>query len=131
MAMRKYHLFNLSVVVCCFSLTISAQKQLSDSLIRAGVRLYDEGKYNEAISMYRQVDENDSNYVWMLGELSMTFLQTQDYDSVIYYASAGLENPSPYRQILMRNMGTAYLAAGNREKSVEVYNDAIRLYPYS
>ncbi len=121
----------LSVVVCCFSLTISAQEQVSDTLIRAGVRLYDEGKYSDAISMFRQVDENDSNYVWMLTELSMTFLQTQDYDSAIYYASAGLQFPSPYRQNLMRNMGTAYLAAGNPGKSVEVYNEAIRLYPYS
>ena len=61
--MRKYHLFYLSVVVCCFSLTISAQEQVSDTLIREGVKLYDEGKYNDAISLYRQVDENDSNYV--------------------------------------------------------------------
>ncbi|MDX9772911.1 MAG: tetratricopeptide repeat protein [Bacteroidales bacterium] len=129
--MRKFILLFLSVAVYCMSLTVGAQEQVSETLIREGVKLYDEGKYNDAISLYRQVDENDSNYVWMLTELSMTFLQTQDYDSAIYYADKGLQFPSPQRQSLMRNKGTAYLAAGNADKSIEVYKEAIRLYPYS
>ena len=129
--MRKSLLLFLSVVVYCLSLKVSAQEQVSETLIREGVKLYDEGKYDEAINLFRQVNENDSNYVWMLTELSLTFLQTHDYDSVIYYAGKGLQFPSPQRQNLMRNMGTAWLAAGDPAKSLEVYDEAIRLYPWS
>ena len=129
--MRKSLLIVLSVVVYCLSLTVSAQEQVSETLIREGVKLYDEGKYDDAIALFRQVDENDSNYVWMLTELSLTYLQTKDYDSAIFYAGKGLQLPSPQRQNLMRNMGTAWLAAGNTAKSLEVYDEAIRLYPWS
>ncbi|MEZ4998872.1 MAG: tetratricopeptide repeat protein [Bacteroidales bacterium] len=116
---------------CCLGMTVNAQEKVSETLIRDGVKLYDEGKYDDAISLFRQVDENDSNYVWMLTELSLTFLQTQNYDSAIWYAEKGLQFPSPQRQNLMRNMGTAWLAAGNTAKSLEVYNEAISLYPWS
>lgn len=129
--MRKSFSMFFYVVTYCLCLTVSAQEQVSETLIREGVKLYDEGKYNDAINLFRQVDENDSNYVWMLAELSMTFLQTKEYDSAIFYASRGLEIPSPQRQGLMRNMGTAYLAAGNPQKSLEIYNEAIKHYPYS
>jgi hypothetical protein len=63
---------------------VNAQEKVSETIIRDGVKLYDEGKYDDAISLFRQVDENDSNYVWMLTELSLTFLQTQNYDSFPY-----------------------------------------------
>jgi antitoxin component YwqK of YwqJK toxin-antitoxin module/outer membrane protein assembly factor BamD (BamD/ComL family) len=129
--MRKSIILSLSVVVYCLTLTVSAQEQASETLIKDGVKLYDEGKYEDAIGLYRQVSENDSNWVWMLSELSLTFLQTKEYDSAIFYAGKGLMVPSSNKQHLMRTLGTAYLAAGDAEKSLEVYNEAIKLYPYS
>ncbi len=66
-----------SVFYCCLGMMVNAQEKVSETIIRDGVKLYDEGKYDDAISLFRQVDENDSNYVWMLTELSLTFLQTR------------------------------------------------------
>jgi len=121
------------LLVSCYGLgfTVRAQEKSSETFIEEGVSLYDEGKYQEAIDSYKQVNENDSNYVWMLSELCMTFLQTQNYDSAIYYADKGLQFPSSLRQHLMRSKGTAYDAAGQHDKCIEVYTEATRLYPYS
>jgi len=129
--MRKSLLLFITVASFCLCTTVIAQEPVSETLIREGVKLYDEDNYQEAIKLFRQVNENDSNYVWMLSELSMTFIQTKDYDSAIYYAEKGLQVPSGLKQHLMRSLGTAYDGAGHPDKSIEVYKEAIRLYPFS
>src|SRR5674476_456189 len=110
--MRKSLLLLFFVASCCISLTVVAQEPVSETIIKDGIKLYDEGKYQDAIKLFGQVNENDSNYVWMLSELCLAFLQTKDYDSAIYYAEKGLQFPSGLKQHLMRSLGTAYDGEG-------------------
>jgi uncharacterized protein len=113
------------------SLTSFGQRPSSSEIIHQGIKLYGEGKYAEAIQHYRMVHENDSNYTWMLAELAMTFIQTEQYDSAIYYANKGLAEPSNNRQHMMRTLGTVYDMLDQPQKSIEIYTEAISLYPYS
>ncbi|MFW5708181.1 MAG: tetratricopeptide repeat protein [Bacteroidota bacterium] len=108
-----------------------AQRPTSEELIKEGIRLYGEGDYEKAIETYRLVHENDSNYTWMLGELALTFIQTGDYDSTVYYANKALAEPTNQRQHLLRTKGTALDQMGETDKAIETYLEAIRSYPYA
>lgn len=111
--------------------TLFAQQEPSESIIRKGISLYGQGRYKEAISTYKMVHENDSNYTMMLAELAMTYLQTEQPDSAIYYANLGLSLDNKQRQHLMRTKGTAFDIANKPDSAISVYKKAIERYPYS
>lgn len=126
--MRKVFLF-LSISIS--GLMALSQPFASEDVIRKGVALYGEEKYTEAINVYQQVHENDPNYTWMLAELALTYLKTEQYDSVIFFAQKGLDLPTNSRQHLMRSMGTAYDFMDLPEKTIEIYTQAIEKFPYA
>lgn len=109
----------------------TAQQTPSEQIIKKGISLFDEEKYEEALKMYRLVHENDSNYTFMLAEMAMCYLQMEKYDSAIIVADKGLAIPNSNQQHMMRTKGTAYDYSNRPEKAIEVYNQAITRYPYS
>lgn len=121
-------LIALLLVLCLYS---SAQEQTSEDIIKKGVELFDEDKLDEALKMYKLVQENDSNYNYMLTEMALCYLQMEKYDSAIIIANKALAEPSRFRQHLLKTKGTSYDYSGQPDKAIEIYNEAIKSYPYS
>src|ERR1044072_1758973 len=69
----------------CFSSCVFSQDtKKAKSLIEQGIQLHDAGKYSNAISMYKQALEANSNDVSALYEMSYTYYISKNYDSSIF-----------------------------------------------
>ena len=123
-------LFFILSLLLAYTQLVSAQRETSEEIIQKGIQLHDDEKYQEAIQLYRRVNENDSNYVRMLSELALSYLQMEMYDSAVVIAEKGLTLPSEYRMHLLRTKGTALDYAGKPEESIRVYKQAIEAYPF-
>src|SRR6478752_1476074 len=97
------------ILLCCIfwqSLSSIAQEKKfiinSAEIINEGVSLYDEGKYKEAIEKLKEVDRNDTNYVWALAELSMTYIADSQFVQGIKIADEGLSYNSKSNNHFLR-----------------------------
>ena len=124
-----YKLLSLFSLVVIFSTSILSQTS-SEDYIKKGNNLYDENKFSEAIESYKMVHENDSNYNWMLTEMAMTYLAMEKFDSAFIAVNKGLANRSNMRCNLLRTKGTIYEYTGDTQKSIEIYEKAVKEYPY-
>ena len=120
----------LIILISVFSFSLHAQQQTSTDLIRRGIELHDEEKFQEAIDVYKQINENDSLYDYMLYEISYSFMQLEEYDSAIYYVNIGLELESSNQKLLLQQLATAYDNSGDPEKAIEIYTKALEKYPF-
>ncbi|MGQ1889590.1 tetratricopeptide repeat protein [Thermophagus sp. OGC60D27] len=123
-------IFPVLLVLLIFTQPTNAQQQSSEEIIEKGIKLHDEGKYQEAVQQYHQINENDSNYVWMLSELALTYLQMGKYDSAVVMADLGLTKPSVHKSHLFRTKATALDYAGKPSESIRVFKHAIEKYPF-
>jgi uncharacterized protein len=57
-------------LLCCFVNAQNVKPVNSGELISKGVELHDQGKYKDAIELYRKVPRNETNYVKALYELA-------------------------------------------------------------
>jgi antitoxin component YwqK of YwqJK toxin-antitoxin module len=128
--------FLLTWLVAGFSLNCMAQSTLpplvaSGTLIDEGIKLHDEKKYDEAISRYRQVSRNDTNYAWALSELSLTYTVQKDYEKAIEAAREGMKTNTAFTQDLYLKLGNALDGAGQSEKALTVYKEGLGKFPHS
>jgi tetratricopeptide (TPR) repeat protein len=100
-----------------------------DSLIRVGTNLHDEGKYDDAIRVYRIVlSENPSN-TEALYEISYTFFAKQAYDEAIRYSEEGTRYESEHLPLFYLNIGNALDNQGKPKDAIEAFRRGIRLAP--
>src|SRR5688572_30035013 len=85
----------IPVLVLLFSFSSFAQEKAKDSgeLLSEGVRLYDEGKYKDALALFLKVPEGDTNYATMVYETTLAYLADSSYDKAIAMARHGLALP--------------------------------------
>ena len=128
-------ILTLFVLLSC--ITLKAQLTPSADIINKGIKLFDEKKYAEALEIFNLVNENDSNYNWMLAEKAMTYLSMEKYDSAIVVADKGLSIPGTNHYHLLRTKGTAYDYLGEKEKAIEritsynvCYTKLLRVYRF-
>jgi uncharacterized protein len=103
----------------------------SGTLIKDAIVLYDSGKYEDAIALYKTIPERDTNYVHMLSELAMTYLANKNYDEAIKTCKEGLNHQTEYKAHLLLTLGSALDQLGDYEQSVSVFESAIREFPYN
>ncbi len=125
----QYKILGLFTLVVISTTSILSQTS-SQEYIKKGNNLYDENKFSEAIESYKMVHENDSNYNWMLTEMAMTYMAMEKYDSAFIAVNKGLSNKSTLRSNLLRTKGSIYESMGDTQRSIEIYEQAIKEYPY-
>ncbi len=101
----------------------------SSELIAEGVSLHDEEKYEEALALYRQVHEGDSNKMLAYLEEIVTLNAMEKYEETISLAEAILPRSSRYKPEIMESLANAYDLKGDGDKALAIYDSAITLYP--
>jgi antitoxin component YwqK of YwqJK toxin-antitoxin module/Tfp pilus assembly protein PilF len=127
----------LAAVLCLLSVSplINAQSEFgivnSGDLITRGVALHDEQKYDDALKLYNQVPENDTNYTLATVEKAFTYYAKKDYETAIKMCEEALSAGTEYDNSLYITLGSAYDDAGKPEKAIEVYDRGIKAFPKS
>lgn len=124
----------LSIVLCtCFLLSQAqqnAQRIDSRQLIETGTRLYDEGKYKEALSEFEKVPVGDTNYIMALYESALVCSADSQYARGISLCQKALADDS--RPELMPDLLVLYGALldynDQKEESLRVLDSAIQVY---
>ncbi|HEX8919934.1 MAG TPA: tetratricopeptide repeat protein [Pyrinomonadaceae bacterium] len=105
----------------------STEKQ--SALIKEGVALHDQGKYDAAISKYEEVLKENPANVEALYELSFAYSMKKDYRKSLDIASKGAQYKSKLLPALYIQIGNNLDDLGESKKSVEVYKAGIKLSP--
>ena len=100
-----------------------------DSLIRAGTALHDQGRYDEAMALYREaLNENPSN-TEALYEISYTCFAKKDLDESLRYAKEGVRYRSRHLPLLYLNMGNVLDNQGKSDDAIGAFKQGILLDP--
>lgn len=125
----------LLTLFCTISLSTIAQKKPrlinSGEIIQAGIKLYDDGKYKEALTEFDKVPQGDTNYVWALYECALTCASDSQYDRGIDYCRKGLAARTEKHRHpeLLTQYGSLLDYAGQPERSLHIFDSAIAIYP--
>jgi len=112
--------------------TVSAQKIPlinSGEVIDRGKKLYDSGNSEAAILKYLTVPKRDTNYVYMLTELALTYMADEQYEKAIATCDEALATPSINRSHLLRTKCVALDKKGSYDESVSLFKKSIEEYP--
>lgn len=100
--------------------------------IENGIEKYQEEKYLESIKEYSRVLVNDTNYATAQYEIALCHYQLEAFEE----SQEVLKNLLDYniqfdfRPKVYVMLGNAYLANGETDKTIELYTEALKLYPY-
>jgi len=115
----------------------SAKAQQNNPLIHSGDLLdrgserYDSGDYRKAISLYRQIDRNDTNYTKSLYRLAMTYAADSQFRGAYACSEKGLSlgTDPVWEPELYNQYANAIDANGQPERALRVFDSAIGKYP--
>ncbi|POY36347.1 hypothetical protein C3K47_11405 [Solitalea longa] len=103
----------------------------SRDVIEEGIKLYDEGKFDDALSKLKQVSKSDTNYVWSLFETALTFNAKEQYDQVIKLCIEGIDHHTNNDLSFYCLLGSAYDNSNQTDKSLATFDEAITKFPQS
>jgi len=131
----------LLAVVLLIALPVAAQKigkptkdgveptEEQTGLIREGIRLHDEKKYDEAISVYRKVLEESPNCVMALYEIALSHNAKGDLDTSLRYALNAAEYRSDLLPRIYMMIANIVDDRGDPDRAILIYEEAIRQSP--
>ncbi|MDP1725886.1 MAG: hypothetical protein Q8M15_03815 [Bacteroidota bacterium] len=99
-------------------------------VIKEGVTLYEDEKYDEAIEKFVQVHPSDSDYFTAQYELSLCYLAKKEYEKVIEISKNAIAEGS-LNSAQYNIWGTALDELKRKEESIKIYNTGIAKFPYN
>ena len=124
---------SLFLLLTCFSGRAQDEKVKlvnSRDILTEGVKLYDEGRYDEAISKYKTVSRNDTNYLEVLAELAITYIANKQNQQAIDICHEALKQPSPFQFNIYNSLGSALDDMNRSDEAIAAYKEGIKKYPY-
>ncbi len=118
-----------------FSNTLFAQKDNplinSGELISQGNKLHDDGKYKEAIALYKKISRSDTNYSDALYELCLSSHSDSQMVAAHNYALEGMKLfPEDYSRFALLD-GSVLDDMQKSDEALTLYNEGIRRNPQS
>ncbi len=112
-------------------LVFGQQKEIADKLVSEGVALQDKGEVDSAISRYRQALDLDKDNLLALAEMSYSYLSIQKFDESINYSERALKTHpgDPALKTVYVSYGNALDGLGKPDKSIDIYDKGIKLFP--
>ena len=101
------------------------------ALVKEGVALHDEGKYEAAIAKYKQVLDQNPWELSALHELSFTYFASKQYEQSLATARLGAQCRSARLPGFYVAMANALDELGRGKEAIEIYRAAIKQAPES
>lgn len=98
-------------------------------VIKKGVDLYDEEKYDEALKYFNQVHEGDTGYALALYEAALTHRSNKKPAEAVKLLKKGVTLRSEYKRSFYEMLGSSYDEAGDFKNAVKTYYDGLREFP--
>jgi antitoxin component YwqK of YwqJK toxin-antitoxin module/Flp pilus assembly protein TadD len=97
----------------------------SSELLDNGIKLYKQGKYKDAVAVYKEISRSDTNYKKALHELAYTYYSDSNFEASKYYAEEGLKR-FPEEAVNWYNLlANAYDDLGDHQKALDYYDRII------
>ncbi len=114
-----------------FSLNAQQHNPLINAkeLIQQAVELHDQGKFPEAIEMYKRIPYGDSSYYQALYEMGLSQMQDSQYVAALVTVEKGLRKPNDRWPEFYALKGNLTDDMGDSEKALRIYDTALLLYP--
>ena len=122
-------LFTLITIISSSYCQVNNPLINSGELIKQGIQLHDQGKYKEAIAIYRQVPRSDTNYHNALYELSLSAYNNNQFEDSKKYAEEGLKLFPERADEFYLLIASALDNLDKPQDAVDLYEKMIKLYP--
>lgn len=125
----------LFAVLCLGCLYTTAQENNplinSGETIQSGIKLFDDGKYKDAIKEYQKVKAGDTNYVWALYEMALSCAADSQYTlgMKICREALALKQERERCPDLLMQLGNLLDYDGKPERALQIYDSALAIYP--
>ena len=135
LSINIYHwlrkIFLLLIFPLFSSVAFGQQKDAADNLVKEGVGLQDAGQVDSAMSRYRQALELDKNNLLALAEMAYSLLSIEKYDESIDFSKRAIKTHprDPGLKTVYVSYGNALDGLGKTDKSIDIYNEGIKIFP--
>ncbi len=102
-----------------------------DSVLTRAAAFRAEGEHQKAVELYHKVSPNDTSYLQIQAELMSTYNALDEYDKTISIGTTLKDTNSKFRKDIYINLGNAYVDSGFPEKGLEIYAEALNLFPFN
>lgn len=103
---------------------------LVNELIRDGIRLHDDGKYDQAIARYKEALGLDPDNTAAMYELANTCAVTGDYDQAIAWSRKALAgDPGGLEPQLYSMWGSGLSCQGKSDEALAIFRKGLERYP--
>ncbi|MBS1797966.1 MAG: tetratricopeptide repeat protein [Acidobacteria bacterium] len=97
------------------------------TLIQEGIALHDSRKYDQAIEKYQTVLDENPDCTRAMYEMALSYHSKGDLEKSIEIASKGIKYTGPELPMFYILIGNTWDEQGNPQKSLEIYQDAIKV----
>jgi len=125
--MKQLTLILLSIFIS-FAV-LSQDKSKATVLISEGVKLHDAGKFEDAITKYKEALELEPNNPTANYEIAYTLLSSKKTKEAIAYLNKIIEGKAPNAGSAYDMLGSIYDNEGNTDKAIETYKLGIKAQP--
>ena len=135
--MKKY-LFT-TLIMLAFCAILSAQKPqkptltpkeatpAQEALIKQGIALHDNKKYDEAIALYQKVLDENPDCVFAIYEMALSYYYKKDYVKAVEISMQGMKYNAKEIPLFYGMVANIWDEKGNPEKAIELYKDGIKI----
>ncbi|MEX0968404.1 MAG: tetratricopeptide repeat protein [Bacteroidia bacterium] len=124
--------FTILFLLLCFPiLELAAQKEEVLSLVREGISLHDQGKYDEALVKYEEALKLEENDYTALSEIAITQFMKGDYEGAIATCQKVLRL-YPEKKTLANvyvTYGSALDLLGRPDEAIKAYSQGMEKFP--
>ena len=123
---------SLAVFFLANTLTLTAQTNElinSGELLTQGQKLHDDGKYKQALDLYKKIPRSDTNYVRALNELSLSSYYDSNFTASKAYAELGLKLFPEKANQWYNLLANALDDLGKKDEALQYYDKIITSNP--
>ncbi len=127
--MKKLILFIL--LALALNISFAQNKEAAEKLVDEGIAYHDKGDYDGAILRYDKALALDKDNLMALNEKAYSLMSLEKYDEAIECCKRAIA-AHPREDLLKMvyvNYGTAYDFMKKTDKSIEIYEEGIKVFP--
>lgn len=118
------------VVTFTWAQTENSPFEKSSDIINAGTKLHDEGKYDEAIQLYKKISLCDPDYPLACYEMALSYYAAGNYDEALKKCNEAIflkyEDPGIYGLT-----GSLLDDTGKPDEGIKLLEKAVKTWPYN